>query len=179
MGAVAKRYAVALFETAKENNLLDQVEAELKAVTDSLAEHPRFVELLNSPRIDQQVKKENFNQIFASNLSQTMINFMNILIDRHREGELNSISEHYTRLANEERGMEDAWVTSVQPLSEEARERLKEQFGELTGKEIRLHNQVDPAILGGIIVQIGDQLFDGSVAGKLARFNRRVRLSKS
>lgn len=179
MGAVAKRYAVALFETAKEKNLLDQIEAELQAVARSLDEHPQFLELLYSPRIDQQVKKDTFNQIFANSLSETMLNFMNLLIDRHREGELNAILGHYTRQANQERGMEDALVTSVQPLTEAESESIKQHFGELTGKQIRLNNKINPAILGGMIVQIGDRLFDGSVVGKLERFKRRVKLSKS
>lgn len=108
-----------------------------------------------------------------------MLNFMNLLIDRHRENELDAILAYYTRLANQERGMEDALVTTVQPLSEEESESLKQHFGKLTDKKIRIQNVVDPSILGGMIVQIGDRLFDGSVAGKLERFKRRVILSKS
>lgn len=179
MGAVAKRYAVALFEIAKETSQLDSLEAELQMVSNTLKEHPELLNLLYSPRIDLQVKKEIFNQIFASRLSTTMLNFMNLLIDRHREKELDSISAYYTRLANEKRGMEDALVTTVQPLSDQEGESLKEHFGKLTGKKIRIQNVVDPSILGGMIVQIGDRLFDGSVAGKLQRFKRRVILSKS
>lgn len=177
--AVAKRYAKALFEVALERDQLDAIEVELQSIHQVLVDHPSFLKLLYHPQIDNKVKKEEFNSIFAGKVSETMITFMNLLIDRNREDALEYISEYYVRLANKERGLEDALVTSLKALTDVEKQGLASHFGQLINKKIRIHNLVDPSILGGVIVKIGDQLFDGSVVGKLNRFKRRVETSKS
>lgn len=176
---VAKRYAKALFQVALERKQLDVIEVELHSIHQLLVDHPSFLKLLYHPQIDNKVKKEEFNIIFSGNISETMVTFMNLLIDRNREDALEYISEYYVQLANKERGLEDAQVTSLQALTDVEKQDLATHFGKLVNKKIRIHNIVDPSILGGVIVKIGDRLFDGSVVGKLNRFKRRVETSKS
>lgn len=103
-----------------------------------------------------------------------MVNFMSLLIDNNREEHIEDILDSFVRFANKERGLEDAYVTSIQPLTDAEKEEIASRFSQIINKKIRIHNVVDPAILGGIIVKIGDRLFDGSVVGKLNRFKRRV-----
>lgn len=174
MGAVAKRYAKALFEVAKERQQLETIEQELALLDQLFEEHPDFLKLLHHPLIEEETKKKQIQTIFADKLSQTMISFLNVLIDSDRENELHDIFDSYVRLANRERGLEDAYVRTVKPLTEEESQRLAEQFGQLTGKTIRIHNRVDPSLIGGVLVRIGDRVYDGSIQGKMNRFKKRV-----
>jgi len=173
-GAVAKRYAKALYEIVSEKELLDQTEQELQLISQTLKDHPSFLQLLHHPRIDKETKKKEFSTIFAGALSETLVNFMSLLIDNHREDQLDNILVSFTAIANKERGLEDAYVTSIQPLTDAEKEEISSRFSQLINKKIRIHNIVNPAILGGIIVKIGDRLFDGSVVGKLQRFKRQT-----
>lgn len=178
-GVIAKRYAKALFEIAAEKNQLDQIEEELHALHSVLQDHPEFLQLLHHPQIDKKVKQREFKTIFEGSLSEMMLSFMIILIERGREETLELIIENYTRYANRDRGLADATVTSINPLSEQESTNLENSFSKITNKKIRIQNIVDPSILGGVVVKIGDLLYDGSVKGKLNRFKRRVLTSKS
>lgn len=173
-GAIAKRYAKALFEIVAQQGALDSVEQELTLIRQALNDNPAFVQLLHHPQIDKQVKKQEFTTIFGGVVSQTMVNFMSLLIDNNREEHIEDILDSFVRFANKERGLEDAYVTSIQPLTDAEKEEIASRFSQIINKKIRIHNVVDPAILGGVIVKIGDRLFDGSVVGKLNRFKRRV-----
>lgn len=178
-GAVAKRYAKALFEAAKEKQIITEVERELHDVLAALADNPEFRKFLHHPQIPKEVKKEQFNTIFSEKVSETMIRFMDLLIERDREDALDGIAVLYTKFANAERGLEDAVVTSTKAITDDEKTVLATKFKQLLNKDIRIHNIVDPTILGGMIVKIGDRIYDGSVSGKLHRFKRRVITSKS
>lgn len=179
MSAVAKRYAKALFEVARDQGQLSEIETELQHIQQIMDDHPEFVKFLNHPKVAKEQKIEQLKAIFQDHVSTTMIQFMQLLIQRNREEHLADIVTRYIKFANVERGLEDATVTSIQPLTDEEKQSLAEHFGKLIRKKIRIHNEVDPEILGGLIVKIGDRLYDGSVSGKLHRFKRRVQTSKS
>lgn len=173
-GAVGKRYAKALFEVAADKQQLDLVEQDLLLIDQVLAQNPAFIKFLQHPQLDKQLKKKELKQAFEGNVSETVLTFMNILIDSDREDAIAAITESYIRQANEARGLVDAKVTSIKPLTDEEKSQLSERYSQLLNKKIRIHNEVDPTIIGGVIVQIGDRLYDGSVRGKLYRFKRLV-----
>jgi F-type H+-transporting ATPase subunit delta len=179
MSAVAKRYAKALFEVARDQDQLSAMEEELQHVRQIMDTNPELVKFLSHPKVAKEEKVNQLKVIFQDQISTTMIRFLELLIERNREEHLADIVNSYTRFANVERGLEDATVTSIQPLTDEDKQNLAEHFGQLINKKIRIHNEVDPGILGGLIVKIGDRLYDGSVSGKLHRFKRRVETSKS
>ncbi|WP_202079631.1 F0F1 ATP synthase subunit delta [Caldalkalibacillus salinus] len=179
MSAVGKRYAKALFEVAKEQDQLSVIEKELHQIDEVLADHPQFFKFLEHPQIEKEQKKEVFSAVFQGQVSKTMLQFMHLLIDRDREEALSEVQEYYVKLANKERGIEDAVVTTTKPLSDEEKQNLTAHFNHIVGREIRVHNVLDASIVGGIVVKIGDRLYDGSVTGKLNRFKRRLVTSKS
>lgn len=174
-----RRYAKALYEIARDQDQLSAIEAELQQVEQVFADNPSFLKFLHHPKIEKHVKKEQITAIFKDFVSPTMLRFLHLLIEQNREDALEAVFEHYVYFANRERGLADAYVTSTKPLSDDEKQGLADHFSKLVNKQIRIHNHVDPSILGGIIVKIGDRLFDGSVAGKLHRFKRRVVTSKS
>ncbi|SFI66547.1 F0F1 ATP synthase subunit delta [Thermoflavimicrobium dichotomicum] len=174
---VAKRYAKAMFEVALEKNLLDQVEEELTLIVETFSSLPTLREWLSHPLTEADKKKELFSSVF-SHLSEITQNFLFLLTDRQREGYLEEILKEYKRLSDEAKGVAEAIVTSAFPLSDEDQKELVQTFQKLIGKTIQIKNVVDSDILGGVIVQIGDRLYDGSLRTKLRRFQERLKQSQ-
>jgi F-type H+-transporting ATPase subunit delta len=173
-GVVAKRYARALFELANDKNMLDQVEAELTSINEAIDSSLDFQQFLTHPQIDAAVKKEKLNAIFAESVSESVLSFLFILVERRREGIISSVLQDYVSLANEARGISEATVTSAYTLGEEELGQVAEDFGKKIGKKLRVKNVVDPTILGGVVIRIGDRLYDGSIAGQLSRFKHSL-----
>ncbi|GEN34441.1 MULTISPECIES: F0F1 ATP synthase subunit delta [Aneurinibacillus] len=175
MSAVAKRYARALYEVASEQQAIDTTETELTQITDIIKQSDELKMLLTHPKVTAQEKKEMVNDLFAGKVSETTLNFLNLLLERGREDELNDIAKHFVNLSNEERGYADATVITAKPLTEAEVQKVAEQFGQKVNKKLRVKAKVDPSIIGGIIVRIGDRLYDGSIKGKLARFTQQIK----
>lgn len=172
--AVAGRYAVALYNLAKEHNELELLEQELKVVEKVVAENPQFLTILKHPKVVKETKKALVKEVFQ-NASQTLINTMLLLIDRKREELLPEIAEQYFLLANESRGIADAKVYSVRPLTADEEKALSEVFAKKIGKsELRIQNIVDNTLIGGVKLRIGNTIYDGSVKGKLERIERQL-----
>ncbi|MEW9671195.1 F0F1 ATP synthase subunit delta [Ammoniphilus sp. 3BR4] len=174
-GVVAKRYAYALFEVASEKKQIDLVEQELQQIKQAFDENPAFLQFLNHPQIDKETKKKELNNLFAGKASDTTVNFLNLLIEKNREEVLSLIPRYFIEKANEARGLVDAVVKTVKPLTEEQQQELVKSFKSLLNKEIRIETQLDDSIMGGVVVQIGDRLYDGSVAGKLNRLQQSLK----
>lgn len=172
--AVASRYAVALYQLAKERNELEQLEQELKVVEKVVAENPQFLTILKHPKIAKDTKKALVKEAFKD-ASQTVINTILLLIDRKREELLLEVAEQYFLLANDARGIADAKVFSVRPLNADEEKALSEVFAKKIGKsELRITNIVDNSLIGGVKIRIGNTIYDGSVKGKLERIERQL-----
>ncbi|OEH93314.1 F0F1 ATP synthase subunit delta [Bacillus solimangrovi] len=171
---VAKRYAEALFLSANEQNKLNEIRAELKAVYDALVNHSDFLLLLKNPKLTKEAKKDLVKDAFSS-CSQIVINTLFLLIDRKREEVILEIIENYFERANEAQGLADAKVYSVRPLTADEEKALSESFAKTVGKkELHITNIVDTDLLGGVKLRIGNTIFDGSVKGKLDRIERQL-----
>jgi F-type H+-transporting ATPase subunit delta len=170
MSAVAKRYARAVFEVAQERGLVDQIEQDLVLVSNAVLENKGISKILNHPQVSKESKKDLVSQIFQNAVSAETLNFLHLLLDNDRQNLLSSIVRFYTAIANEARGIADAIVTTAKPLSAEEESKIAEQFGKQIQKKLRIQTVVDPSILGGVIVKIGDRLYDGSIKSKLEQF---------
>ncbi|WP_232697899.1 F0F1 ATP synthase subunit delta [Brevibacillus daliensis] len=173
-GAIAQRYARALFEIADERGLIDQIEVELQDLHQAVQQVPDFEKIFMHPHIDASSKKGLLDDLFLGKVTHETLNFLYVLIDNKREGELEEISKAYVEMANEKRGLADATVTTAKPISEEEIAQLGEQFSQLINKKLRLQSVVDPSILGGVVVKIGDRLYDGSLKTKLDNFAHQI-----
>lgn len=171
---VAKRYAVALFQLSKENNLLDQMEEELRVVKEVLLNSSDLKTILKSPKVSIEKKKEIVKESF-SKMNHFGLNTLMILIDRHRDDQIVDVVDRFIELANEEIGIAEAKVYSIRPLSEEERKALSATFAPKVGKKsLRIENIIDSELLGGIKLRIGNRIFDGSLRGKLDRLERKL-----
>src|SRR5699024_4385742 len=160
------------FEVASEKKQVDTVERELQVLKQAIDENPAFLRFLEHPHITKDMKKKEIETIFKDGISEITLNFFHLLIDKNRVDIMAVVPQFFVDRANELRGLVDAVVTSVKPLSEDEKEGLNQSFKRLLNKEIRIQNQVDESIKGGVVVRIGDRLYDGSVAGRLNRIQQ-------
>ncbi|GIO12801.1 ATP synthase subunit delta [Cohnella xylanilytica] len=174
---VAKRYAKALFDLAREQNLVAEVETQLQLLVNAIGQNSDFQAFLASPSILAKTKIETLARSFDGKLYPIVLNTVGLLIERGRQGELPAVLEAYLKVAGEALGRADAHVTSAQPLSYGEKDQLAKKFGALLGKTVRVHNTVDSSLLGGLTVRIGDTLYDGSLRGKLNRLDKALQSS--
>lgn len=173
-GIVAKRYAVALFQLAKEQNTIDQIENELLVVKEVFTTNKDLIDVLNHPKVTIKAKKSIVKESFAS-LSKQVVNTLFLLVDRHRVDIVTDVVDYFVQNANKARGTEDAIVYSVRPLTENELSSISTSFAKKVGKtSLRLQNVVDKKLLGGVKLRIGNRIYDGSVSGKLERLERQL-----
>ncbi|MCY9660444.1 F0F1 ATP synthase subunit delta [Paenibacillus chondroitinus] len=171
---VAKRYARALFEVAKDKGIISQVEEELKSVASAIRDNADLQKFLNHPNIGNTVKTDLLKQIFEGKVSEPVWNTLLVLIDKGRQAILSVLVVDYVKIANEALGQASATIYSAFTLTEAQQAEIASHFSKVTGKTIRVATVVEPKLLGGIQVRIGDRLYDGSLAGKLDRLSKAL-----
>lgn len=165
--ALAKKYAAALLALAKETGTLEEVEQELAQIGEIVQQNPELTEFLRNQLISREAKKEVVERIFTQHLNPMVMRFLGVVIDRGRIALLPDIIDVYLELSHVERNIAEAQVRLAVDLTDEEETRLIRELTELTGKEIYLEKTIDPSILGGMIVTIGDRRIDGSLKRQL------------
>lgn len=168
-GAVARRYAQALLEIGTQTGTLDQLERELGQFVAMLDEQRDLQRVLFHPSVVVADKKELVGKLLTQEAGYSAATraFVLLIIERRREGFFSEIYREFVRLTNQVRNVVEAKVISAVEMTDEEIERLKAQLSRLTGKIVVLEKRVDPGLIGGVVVSIGDRIIDGSVAGKL------------
>lgn len=171
---VAKRYADAFYALGEEKSKLEQFEKELLTLRAVFHQNKQLVTFLKHPRVTVDEKKKLVRDSFQS-FSVETVNLLQLLIDRHREEIIQEMISHFITKMNDAKGIADADVYSVRELSETEKQRISETFAPKVGKRsLNLTNIVDPDILGGLRLRVGNRIFDGSVSGKLQRMERKL-----
>ena len=170
----ARRYASALFGMARKSDV-DAVSQDLAHVLATAHNEPQLMEVLTHPRITEKRKNELTAQIFGD-LRPTMQAFLRLLITRDRVGLLPAVGVHFEKLVDEWKGEADAEATTAVELSQSQKDALVKKLEATTGyKKIRLLTQVDPSILGGMTVRVGDHLIDGSITTQLQMLREQLK----
>ncbi|NLJ83419.1 MAG: ATP synthase F1 subunit delta [Halanaerobiaceae bacterium] len=171
---VSRRYSFALFELGKEEDKLSVFRAELASVLRIMEEYPDLKKLLLHPRIRREDKKLLLERVFSEELSKELLNFLKLLTDRRRESYLEAIYKDYLDLLNKEENILEVEVRSAISLPEDLKARLAEKLAELTGTKISIKEKVDPEIIGGLVLKIGDRVIDGSIRKDLEALKNRL-----
>jgi F-type H+-transporting ATPase subunit delta len=169
----ANRYAKAIFELATEEGRVDEWSRELALIRVVFAD-PTARAILANPSVSIETRLEVVDELNLPGIGPEGLNLMRLLAARRRVEQMEEIVEHFEILADEAAGRVRASVTTAIPLSEDERKKLAGDLSTQLGKDVRLVAQVDPAILGGLLLQVGDRLTDASVAGRLDQLRRRV-----
>src|SRR5690625_2777260 len=176
---VAKRYADALFQLANEKNNSEIIQKELHTVQEVFQNNKKLITILNHPRVNKDEKMNLINDAF-NGLNKEIVNLIKLLVERHRINSIVSVIEHYNHLFNEANGIASATVYSVRPLTEPETTELEASFKKQFDKSsITINNIVDPSVIGGMKIRVGNTIYDGSISGKLNRIkNKLVSVSK-
>ncbi len=175
MPAVARRYAQALFSLAQEHRRDPEQWLEALRLVARLAEDPEVHALLDSPKVPLAEKQRIVEAALAA-FDPLCRNFVYVLIARHRfePAFVRAVVAEFERLVLAAQGVVVAEVQTAVDLTEEEKERLARRLEALLGKRVVVRHQVTPRILGGVVVKIGDQLIDASVAGRLAALRQHL-----
>ncbi len=175
-GPVAGRYAAALYDIASEKKeMVDKIESELKAIKDIIEDNPDLQKLLYHPQITPAAKKDLLEKLFKGKISDVTSNFLALLVDRRRETYLLDIMAEFIALANAGRNIITAQVTTAVELNDQEKGELNRVLARLTGKKIQASYDVDPSLIGGVVVRMGDKFIDGSIKTKLAALKERLK----
>lgn len=172
---VAKRYAKALFELAQQQQSVAAVESQLKLVVEAVQGDAEIGKFLASPNVESGKKLTLLKQALSNHVSELVLDTLTLLIARRRQGLLAEVYEAYTRVAADELGQARATVYTAQELSEMELKAVEAQFSLLLGKVVLAEQVLQPNLLGGIQVRIGDRLYDGSLSGKLSRLEKSLK----
>jgi F-type H+-transporting ATPase subunit delta len=153
----ARRYAEAAFQVAVEGGSVDAWNDALARAADAFAE-PRVAEVLTNPTLPRQERRQVLERVLVRPLPEQVLNLIGLLMQRRRIELLPLVSSEFQRLVDRRN----------------ERRELTDRLVQLTGGPVRLATAVDPALIGGIVVRLGDRQFDGSVRGRLERLRSRL-----
>lgn len=172
---VAKRYAKALFDVAQQQNIVQDVEQQLRGLSGALEQDAEILKFLGYPNIDTARKLAVLKDALAGKISDAVLNTVELLVTRGRQEDIPGVYEAFTKIAGEATGQANATVYTAMQLSDSELEKVVAQFSKIVGKSIRAEQVVEPSLLGGVQVRIGDRLYDGSLSGKLARLEKTLK----
>lgn len=164
---IVRRYAAALFAAAAKAHAVDQVETDLELIGLTLQSSPALWETITSPIVPTEKKRAILEDIFKDKVHEISLSYLWLLVNKRREEAALQTEEEYVLLANDARGIVEAEATIAKPLDEAEQEQLASKLSSITGKQIRLECKIDPTVIGGVLVRIGDRVIDGSVKGQL------------
>jgi F-type H+-transporting ATPase subunit delta len=172
---IAEVYSRALFEVAKEHDVLDRIRDELGEFADALEdEENRELRLFFfSPYFSSEEKKDGVDKV-VSGADERLVNFLELLAERHRMPALPRIRREFDSMWAEENKLLPVSVTSAVELDEELVKSIGERIEDQTGRKVELSSQVDPEVLGGLVVRVGNMVLDASVRNRLERIRKQV-----
>jgi F-type H+-transporting ATPase subunit delta len=174
-GSLSRRYAKALLEIGISQNTFDALGKELERAADTLRASPELRNALENPVFSLEKRKLIMDELSRRlALSKTVRNFIMLLLDKGRIARLPDISRVYRGLVDEHAGRVRATVVSARPLDPMLETRLKTALEKQSGKVVIFEKREDPSILGGLITQLGDTLYDGSVRTQLQELREEL-----
>jgi F-type H+-transporting ATPase subunit delta len=160
---VAKKYARALMLSVKDKGLVDLAAEQFVGLRPIIAGDPELRSFLSAPQIATETKEEVVRTVFGGRLDVLLLQFLMVLIEKHRVNYLLEIIDEFDRLVKAEKGILKATVITAVPMSEQEEEQVITQLTAKTGMKIELEPKVDRSIIGGMIVMMHNQIIDGSI----------------
>jgi len=173
MEEIAEVYARALFEAAKDNDVVDRIHDELAEVDDALRDDADLRLFFFSPYFTSDEKKEAIGRV-VDGADERTVNFLELLAERHRMPLLPRIRRQFDARWADDQGLLTVSVTSAVELDEKLVEDIGSRIQDQTGRKVELSSNVDPEVLGGLVVRVGNMVLDASVRNRLEQLRKQV-----
>jgi ATP synthase F1 delta subunit len=170
---IASVYARSLFEVASEQDKLDEIREQLGEFAGTLAENQEMQIFFFSPYFSTDEKKQGLEKS-VEGADEVLVNFLELLIEKHRMPVVFRIRRVYDTLWEEENRLLPVHVTSAVDLDRDVVEQIGDRIAEQTGRKVELSSEVQPDILGGIVVRVGNSVIDASIRSRLDQLRRQV-----
>lgn len=174
MDDVVSGYATAIFEVARAEGALEQVEDELFRFGRIVEQEPKLREALRDITLPPEQRSKLVEDLLGKRTSPHTVSLLSFIVSAGHAREMNQIIDAFTAKAASERAKAVAEVRSAVPLDAEQRTKLTDAIRRATGREVELKVLIDPAVLGGLLVRVGDQVFDGTVRQRLQLAKERL-----
>jgi F-type H+-transporting ATPase subunit delta len=171
--SAARRYAEAAFEIARRDGTLDAWQSGLARAVATITD-PQVAGVVDSPAVPFTARREILSKLLATEISPTVLNLVLLLAQRGKLASLVAVEAQFARLVDRERGIVPAEVTSAAPLGPDELAAIAARVSEITGSRVDLRAAVNPDLIGGLTVRVGDRLIDASVRGRLERLRDRL-----
>jgi len=173
MEELARVYARSLFEVAQEGDKLDKVREQLGEFADALGESREMQQFFFSPYFSSQEKREGLEKV-VTGAEPEFLNFLGLLIENHRMPVLFRVRGAYETLWEEENRLLPVHVTSAVELDRKTVKEIGDRIAEQTGRKVDLSATVEPEIIGGIVVRVGNSVLDASIRNRLEQLRKQV-----
>jgi F-type H+-transporting ATPase subunit delta len=170
---IAEVYARSLFEVASEHDKLDVVREQLGQFVDALSQTRELQTFFFSPYFSTEEKKDGLAKA-VTDADETVFNFLELLLENHRMPVIFRVRREYDRLWEEANRLLPVQITSAVELDPSVAERIGEEIGRQTGRTVELTSNVDPEVLGGIVVRVGNSILDASIRTRLENLRKQV-----
>lgn len=172
---VGRRYAYALFEAGLELNKLNEFKQDLMDITNIIEKESQLEQILTHPKISKDEKKNLLSTLFKTQISQEVLNFLYILVDKRREGHLIEISYCFEELFNEHENIIEVTAITAVPMEVKTINKLTITLSEKMKKTIKIKNIVDKEVMGGVLLKIENKIIDGTIKGQLKAMEKTIR----
>ncbi len=170
LNTITTPYAEALLQVASKNNEVDEIIEQAKDVLELWHQNSSLSEAMSSPVLEVDSKKVAIEKLFASQVSPSFLNFLKLLADRQRIGFLDSVLDRLLELYREQRNIALATVTSATALDDSQQADLLKKIQKVAGtNNLELNINIDPSLIGGVVVKVGSKVIDASLAGQVRR----------
>ncbi len=166
---IARRYARALFQAALRAEAVEAVDQALQNLMATLQDQPALKHLMLNPLMPRERKQQLVRQVLGRNTHPLVASLLDVLVDKRREGLVSEIRQEFERLRDDHLGVVRVQARTAYPLDSQQEQALIRSLQQRTGRRVMLEVQVDPSLIGGVVVRIGDTILDGSVHGQLDR----------
>jgi F-type H+-transporting ATPase subunit delta len=173
MEEIARVYARSLFEVATEHDKLDVVREQLAQFADAVSESQELQTFFFSPYFSTDEKKEGLGKA-VSDADETVFNFLELLLENHRMPVIFRVRREYERLWQEANRLLSVQITSAVELDPSVAERIGDEIGRQTGRTVQLVSSVDPDVIGGIVLRVGNSILDASIRTRLENLRKQV-----
>jgi F-type H+-transporting ATPase subunit delta len=173
MEEIAQVYARSLFEVAEEKGKLDVVREQLGQFTDALDESRELQTFFFSPYFSTEEKEEGLRKA-VTDADEVIVNFLQLLLENHRMPVIFRVRRDYDALWEDANKLLPVQITSAVALDPSVAERVGDEIGRQTGRTVELTTEVDPAVLGGIVVRVGNSIIDASIRTRLENLRKQV-----